>query len=228
MNDFLWGYLAGAALVAAWMAYVMQTELDRFDWQYDRGDIWFTFLITVLLWPFPLVLRPKALFGKKSLFNDGAISISDRARELHYLTESPPPCGKTIYYKHTYLGNEDTATEVWFEANELIKHFKNKKLPFKLESETDAFVAWIRNKDESLKQPTEVPRQINFDEIAQSLIEANIGMVKCKYCARCYAPSELKIHEPMELQPGWNTANHRCPEGHELLLRDHAHIQVRR
>ncbi|MCR9810876.1 hypothetical protein [Vibrio parahaemolyticus] len=48
MLTLLQGYLLGAALVACGLLLVMVRHLDKHDWQWDKGDIWFNFVFMVL------------------------------------------------------------------------------------------------------------------------------------------------------------------------------------
>ncbi|HFQ4839505.1 TPA: hypothetical protein ACGU2D_003874 [Vibrio vulnificus] len=52
MFVLLQGYVVGAALVACGvrLAVVMVRLLDKHDWQWEKGDIWFNFAFMVLLW----------------------------------------------------------------------------------------------------------------------------------------------------------------------------------
>lgn len=221
-------------MTAMWVIYVMQTCLDEFDWQYERSNILFSFWMTTLFWPISLIFNPRVFLDPAKMFNfdivigDSTIKgFAERARSLHQLAKSPPPCASTIYYSYKYVYNEaDTGTRLWFSCDDIVEHFKGKTLPFSDQGQAVAMVAWIKNRDDSLEMPTEVPEQINFDNMAFALIEAGYGTVDCEECGVHYSARELSNNVP-PIHAGWNTENYSCPKGHELLKHEYMHVNMR-
>lgn len=227
-------YFTGALLMAMWVGYVMRKRLDEFDWHYHSSNIWFTFCLTILFWPVVLIFKPKAFLDSGKLFNfdleiGGTVfkGIAERARLLHQLAKSPPPCAGTIYYSHKYVYDEtDAGTGMRFLSDDIVAHFKKKELPFKNDGESVAMVAWIKNRDDSLTQPTEVPDQIDFEDMAFGMLEAGYGAVTCAECEASYSAGELSRDVP-PTHNGWNIEVYSCPKGHKLLKHDYMHIYMR-
>lgn len=69
MAWIIWVYASITSLVAIWILYAMQKHLDRFDWQYQRDDIWIDLFAKSIFWPIFLIKVPKTLFDVKEMFN---------------------------------------------------------------------------------------------------------------------------------------------------------------
>lgn len=233
MVFFISIYLIGFALVAAKLGYVMRTKLDEFDWTYHRNKIWRSYVMISLFWPVVLLLNPRLLFLGDELFvydmwfGDLRIqSIAQRMRNLKQFADSPGPCGNTIYFTHQSVDDRTgKGTRQWFEAEDLVMLYKGKTLPLYSDYESAALVSWVKNRDQLIEQPTEVPKQINFQNVAVSLLDAGYGLVECKVCATRYCASELSREVP-PLHEGWNEAIYLCPKGHTLLRYNHVHIST--
>ena len=233
MGFFIWIYLIVLALVATKLGYVMRTKLDEFDWRFNKGRIWQSYILVLLFWPIVLLFSPRSLFVGDELFvydmmfGDLRIqSIAQRMRSLKQMADSPDPCGNTIYFTHQPVDDRTgKGVRQWFEAEDLVMLYKGKTLPLYSDYESAALVSWVKNRDQSIEQPTEVPKQINFQNVAVSLLDAGYGHIECKVCATRYRASELSREEP-PLHGGWNEAIYLCPKGHTLLRYSHVHIST--
>jgi len=231
MGIVVWIYLAGLALVAIMLGYVMRTRLDEFDWMYHRNAIWLSYVVTLIFWPIVLLFKPRLLFsGGEQLFVvdtvlGGAIpGIAQRMRRLKQFSDFPSPCGNTLYYRHEEPGaGMDKGAKQWFEADDITSLYKGKTLPLYSDAERVALVSWITNRDQTIELPTEVPELINFQNVAVSLLDAGYGHIECVTCATRYRASELGKDAPL-LHVGWNKATYLCPKGHALLKHDYVHI----
>ena len=148
--------------------------------------------------------------------------IGDKMRRLHQLAVNPPPCANTIFYRYE---NTDDICDMWFEADDLARFYRNKDLPVFSVYEAEALISWLKNRSKSLSDSTEVPDLINFHNIAASLLEVGLGHVECKKCATCYSAGDLNSQkEP--IHQGWNFVTYECPNGHTLLKHDYAHFSM--
>lgn len=223
----------GTLLLGLWMIYLMQTKLDNFDWNYHKNDIWFNCVITLLFWPLLLVIYPGKLFNVKRLFDFDIVlgnlriqGIGQRMRCLNKLAGSPPPCGCEILYSHANSASgTGKKTRLWFKSDDVVTLYKGKALPFYSCYEQAALVSWVKARDRSIKTPTEVPVQINFQNIAVSLLDAGFGLIECNACAIQYSADKLRRQMP-SLHRGWNKITYRCPKGHALLQYNYVHIYV--
>ncbi len=229
MNFLIWNYLIGLLLIAAWIIFIMAIKLDEFDWQYHKNDIWFNCTMTLLFWPFLLILKPMSIFNANQLFDFdivlGSLRIQgfgQRMRRLHQLAHNPPPCSNTIYYRYQSV---DEVANIWFRTDDFLEHYSDKNLPLFSSGEKVALNSWIKNTDETLNQHTEVPDQINFEDVAASLLDAGFGLVECKQCKTCYPACELNSKkEP--IHRGWNFITYFCPKGHALLKHNYVHFSM--
>ncbi len=211
----------------------MRTKLDEFDWMYHRNDIWLSYAMTLIFWPIVLIFKPRLLFIGEQLFiydimlgSTHIPGIAQRMRSLKQFSDSPSPCGNTLYYSHEELGaGTDKGTKQWFEADDVVTLYKGKTLPLYSDAERAALVSWITNRDKTMELPTEVPELINFQNVAVSLLDAGYGHIECKACTTRYRASELSSEEP-PLHGGWNEAVYLCPKGHALLKYDYVHISI--
>ncbi len=86
----------------------MVRHLDKHDWQWDKGDIWFHFVFMVLFWPLALFgwvkqgrphwadwLRPKA-------------NRADYYREIEPAYRELKTCGAYVSYKPASEGGANT------------------------------------------------------------------------------------------------------------------------
>jgi len=63
--------------------------------------------------------------------------------------------------------------------------------------------------------------------MAIDLINNGYGEIECTECNKYY-PASLIIQDRPDLHAGWNTESYRCPKGHELLLHDWIHMNMKK
>ena len=228
-------YLTISVLVALWVAWVRFALVDTSDADYDVSGWWLQALLAALIWPLVLIFAsPRDLFRGKERFLTSAFPLFDidksykrQQHELHSIIESPPPCGKTVIYRHPiFLESGIEYQEVLFQSADIEKHFKGQHLPMHSELQSQAVVAWIQSRDETITQPTWIPEPIDFRNMAFALLKHGFGETQCPQCDARY-PAGLLIHHRPALHAGMNTETYRCPLGHHLLANDWAHFQVR-
>jgi hypothetical protein len=235
MIYILYAYLTISTVTALWVLWVRFVQIDPDDDDYDGRDWWIQAIFVALLWPLlPIFASPRDLFRGKERFLKSNFALIDvnksykqRLLDLETIVESPPPCGKTVIYRHPhFLESGIEYTAVSFQAADIAKHFRGEHLPLYTELERQAVAAWIQKRDETITEPTLIPESINFKNMAFALIKHGFGEIQCRECDAWY-PAGLMIHHRPELHAGMNTETYRCPLGHALLDNDWAHLYVR-
>jgi hypothetical protein len=234
MIYILYAYLTITAVTALWVVWVRFRLVDPNNADYDTQHWLFQATFGGLLWPLIVLLSPRDLFRGKERFRKSDFPLIDfnkrykqRLVELDTMIDSPPPCGKIVIYRHSsFIESGIEYTDVRFQAADIEAHFRGKHLPLYSELESQAVVAWIKQRDEAITEPTLVPEPINFKNMAFALIEHGFGEIQCLECNAWY-PAGLAIHHRPELHAGINTETYRCPLGHYLLDNDWAHLHVR-
>ncbi len=110
-------YWSFALLVALRLGWHVIFKLDHYDWHYSKGDIWISFLFSVVLWPL-MLFKPRNLIDPQKLF-EGSFGIAGRMRVRAELLENPPPCGSEICYRQRHGRYEETYGEFLFPAVEV-------------------------------------------------------------------------------------------------------------
>lgn len=217
--------------ITTWLAWGMYRNLDQYDWHYHRLDIWVDFCLTLIFWPLIAVLRPRKLYMPAFKYDQFWGDAAECARQRLRFMENPPPCGSTVVYR-AFGDDEKERNGIFYfsAANVQVMAEHMCKEHTSLEGMHGA-ARWTSLRDESLAEPTEVPELlVNFDHIAEELIEAGHGQVRCLACEKIYSVSELErktIGFPASARSGWIYANFICPAGHSLLLRQVMHIMRR-
>ena len=224
MMIVLYIYLAGAILVALCLFRHMLFKLDRYDWYYGKGNIFGIFVLSVVFWPL-LLLKPQLLVDPTKLFGDIAAGI----RERHRLWKNPPPCGSVIRYRQENGPYEETHGEFLFRAADVEQALCTRIEEFTRLAEDDegAILNWINRRSERLVEPTDVPsawRRFKF--IANDLVRAGNAKVRCLKCGMALEMNQLVIKDDPG-RPGWNYYRLACPQGHDLLIVERAHILMR-
>jgi hypothetical protein len=217
--------------ITTWLAWGMYRHLDQYDWHYHRLDIWVDFWLTLIFWPLIAVLRPSLLYRPAFKFDRPWGDAAECTRQRISFMENPPPCASTVVYLAFRDDDKERNGIFYFSAanvQAMAEHMRKEHTS--LEGMYGA-ARWTSFRDESLSEPTEVPELlVNFDHIAEDLIEAGHGQVRCLACDKIYSVSELErktIGFPASARSGWIYANFICPARHSLLLRQVMHIMRR-
>ena len=234
MIYLLTAYLAIALSVSLWVVWVRFALVDLNNPDYDADHWLLLATLGALLWPLIAIFAPRDLFRGKERFRKPDFCLTDltknyqqRLAQLQAIIDSPPPCGKTLIYRHPrFLDSGIQHIDVRFQTADVETHFRGKHLPLYTELERQAVVAWILQRDATISEPTVIPESINFKNMAFGLIENGFGEIHCDDCDAWY-PAGLMPHHRPELHAGWNTETYRCPLGHHLLDNDWIHVQVR-
>jgi len=159
MMIFFYVYCGGALLVALRLGWHMIFKLDRYDWYYNKGDIWISFALSVVLWPLMLI-KPRNLIDQRKLFED-RFGIAARMRVRDELWENPPPCGSVIFYRQEHGHYEETYGEFLFSAAEVEQALRGrlKESPNLSKDDEGAILNWLLRRDESLTHSTDVPSE---------------------------------------------------------------------
>ncbi len=229
----LYVYIAVALLFAAWMGWHMYRTLDRFDWAYRRSEIWVSFGLKTIFWPLVMIFKPSELITPKFGYRPSMLNIdfAETTRQRVKFMENPPLCGSTVNYR-TFSGDDKKLNAIFYlsaaNVHSMAKHM-SEECP-NLQG-MHAAARWTSLRNESASEPTEVPDLlVNFDHIAEGLIEAGHGQVRCLACEKVYSVSELErksVGFPASARSGWVYANFICPARHSLLFREVMHIMRR-
>lgn len=145
--------------------------------------------------------------------------------------EKTPPCGATVSYRSSTDDEKKLNAIFYFNAANVHAMAERMKIEHTSLEGMHAAARWASLRDESVTTPTEVPDLlVNFDNIAEELIEAQHGQVRCLACEKIYSVSELErkvIGFPRSARSGWIYADFICPVRHSLLLRQVMHIMRR-
>ena len=217
-------YCGGALLVALRLGWHMIFELDRYDWHYNRGDIWTSFALSVVLWPLMLI-KPLNLIDPRKLF-EGSFGIAARMRVRDELWINPPPCGSVICYRqeHGYYG--ETCGEFLFCAADVEQALRRRleESPNLLKDDEGAILNWLLCRDESLTHPTDVPSAWSrFQYIANKLVRAGGAKARCLKCGIDLSSGQLVANDDYGML-GWNLDRLACPNGHNLLVVQNYHV----
>lgn len=227
MSILVYIYAIGALLVAVRFGWHMLFRLDGYDWHFNKLQIW-TFILSSLLWPLT-AFRLKLLLDPRALFTD-EYGMAARSRERNKLWETPPPCGDVVLYTqgHARFG-QTTSGEFLFSASDVesVLVQKLRENPHLASDDEGAILKWVRNR-QARHGSTPVPSVwLKFQYVADDLIRAGKGQVRCLQCVETFPTGELIPKDDRGL-PGWNFDRLKCPRGHPLLVVEGAHILVRR
>lgn len=227
---FLYLYLAGAALMALRLAWHIRYRLDKYDRMFCdvRGTFWFG----VILWPL-LLLKPDNLIHPK--FSEGFWSKgrAEAEREQDRLAVNPPPCSAMIRYipEHDEAGQCNSEFVFNAEEVEAIMTKRLADLPANQHGRYPAILNWLRQRDTSRLDPTDVPAVWHgvFHNVAVGMLNRQLGQVKCGDCAAIVPWDEIAIESSSQSLKisGWSYTVWQCPQKHKLLTKDAIHFHLR-
>lgn len=215
-------YSTIALLICGRLLYYTNKKYDWADWQFNRNKLLNKVMRRVFLWPFFLV-APKQLIKPAFNFKPGEFCGEDGAelaRKRTDFMDNPPPCGSTISFSGEH-GWSSVKGEFLFPASvahefAVKKWRENRKLPG-----MRGTIWWLGLRDDALGEKTPVPEILmNFDKIAQDMIDADVGQVRCPECNQIYAVSEIVAEtSSMGSQVCCSTVWKflKCPENHVLM-----------
>ena len=141
--------------------------------------------------------------------------------------QTPPFCSAVVRYKVADLDTNKIVADFFFSASNVNATANSIMLDSPSLMGMNAALRWTSLRNESLKEPTDVPELlVNFDHIAENLIDAGHGKVICHECNKMYSVQKLK-RKP-EWDGGWLCAHYLCPAQHSLLFREVAHFMFKR
>ncbi|NOU40207.1 MAG: hypothetical protein HOO85_02940 [Methylotenera sp.] len=226
----LYAYIVVALFFATWMGWHMRRTLDRFDWAYRRSEIWVSFGLKTIFWLPMMLFKPSELitpeFGyRPSMLN---IDFAEITRQRVKFMENPPPCSSTVTYRT--FGDDSKSARAFFYFSSASVETMAKEINQNLYKGLlgmNGAALWTSLRTESVTEPTEVPELlVNFDHIADGLIEAGHGQVRCMACNKTYTTTELTRESGFI--GGWLLAHYSCPARHWLLSHEIAHFMFKR
>ena len=226
MIIILYIYAAGALLTALRLGWHTIYKLDRFDWQYGKGNIWGVFVFLVVLWPI-MVISPRHFINPGKLLEDH-FGIAAPMQERSQLWENPPTCGSLIRYRQEHGGYTETYGEFIFRASEAEKVLRQRlaESPHLFNDDEGAIFNWLCKRDDALTEPTDIPSTwVRFEFVANNLVSAGSANVHCLKCGIDIEQHKLVTNDDRG-RPGWNFNRLLCPNGHDLLIVKTAHILV--
>ena len=141
--------------------------------------------------------------------------------------QNPPLCSAVVRYKTINLDTKESLADFFFSASKVNASANTIMLDTSSLTGMNAAAYWSSLRNETLKEPTDVPELlVNFDHIAENLIDAGHGEVMCHECNKMYSVQDLK-RKP-EWNCGWLCAHYLCTAQHSLLFREVAHFMFKR
>ena len=223
----LYIYIAGVILVALRLFRHMLFKLDRYDWNYSKGNILGSFIFFVVLWPLVLI-KPQHLIDPTELFKE-TFNIAGHRRERDHLWENPPPCGSVIRYRQEYDEYRETYGEFLFRTVDVEQALCDRleESPRLADDDEGAILNWINRRSKRSVEPTDVPSTWRrFQFVANDLVRAGKAEVRCLKCGMALEMNQL-VFDDDRGRPGWNYDRLACPQGHKLLVVERAHILMR-
>jgi hypothetical protein len=224
---FLTIYLGGSALIALRMVWHIRTRMDEYDRMFS--NVRSTFWLDVILWPLLLLFSPNSVIHPKFLSDVGE-SLADTERELDRLAQNPPPCGASIRYVPTHDEAGECDSEFVFDAAavEAIMAKRLAELPVGQDDRHAAILNWVRQRDPSLAEPTDIPALWSgqFLKIAVEMMDQGHGQVRCGQCRKVIPQEQISIDtwSSNKVRPLWVYGGWRCPQKHVLLTKDATHF----
>ncbi|EGQ8121610.1 hypothetical protein V9R51_002547 [Vibrio cholerae] len=219
MLTLLQGYLLGAALVACGLLWVMVRHLDKHDWQWDKGDIWFHFVFMVLFWPLMLFGWVKQGRPNWADWLKPTANRADYYREIERAYRELKTCGAYVRYKPKPEGICDSSYGEFIFPSALLEKQLIERLrqsPHLQGNDEGKILAWVQSRDESQQEPVDVPPMwLRFSYLADDLIAHNIGLVRCSVCHDEIETGQLQ--EKSVNLCGRVERKYLCPNGHALL-----------
>lgn len=221
-------YSATALLVCVRLLFYANRLFDWADWQFNRKQILSKVMSRVFLWPFFLI-SPKQLFKPAFKFKPGPFFMEDEAalaRIQAAFMSKPPPCGRTISFSGEH-GWSSVKGEFLFSSQVAHEFAVNKWRGDNALPSIRGTIWWLALGDKTLGENTPVPEMLtNFDKIAQALIDAGVGQVRCPECNKIYEVTEIITESRMLGSSGYKFLN--CPNSHLLMSYEYIHYCFKR
>ena len=232
MIIILYAYAAAAMIVAFHHGRFILTKLDRYDWHFSKKEIWASFALNVILWPL-LLIKPCNLVDPSKMYRGEKFSLPeltrqrDRiAREKDQFRTNPPPCGPLIRYRQGHGGYEEAHGEFLFSASDVERILTNrlKDNPHLEKDDDGAILNWIRNRNESFTEPTDVPEiWSRFKFVANDLVKAGLMETKCLKCGlQLTADQLIANNDSGSIASIVDRID--CPNGHILFQVETMHL----
>ena len=224
-------YFTGAVLVALRMGWHIRYRLDKYDRRFS--DVRATFWFDVILWPL-LVLKPATLIQPKFSANFWSEGRAETERELDRLAQNLPPCSAAIRYAPEHDESGECDSKFVFDAAEVeaIMAKRLSELPAEQHGRFIAILNWLRQRDPSCAELTDVPAAWNghFLRIAIGMMNRGLGQVTCGKCGKAIPQELISIDSgPTGLvTSGWVYNIWICPQNHKLLTKDSMHFFIRK
>ncbi len=223
----LYIYLGGGALIALRMAWHIRYRLDKYDRMFS--NVRSTFWLDVILWPL-LLLKPDSLIHPKFSADTWNEGHADAERELDRLAQNLPPCAASIRYIPKSDETGDCDSEFVFDAAaiEAIMAKRLAELPAAQHGRWTVILEWLRQRDPSCTEPTNLPAAWNgpFLNIAIGMMNRGLGQVTCGKCCEVIPQEQISIDtlSMNMVTSGWAYNVWRCPQKHKLLTKDTMHF----
>jgi hypothetical protein len=217
-------YWSFALLVALRLVWHMIFRMDHYNWDYNKGDIWMSFIFSIALWPL-MLFKPKNLIDPRKLF-EGSFGIAGRMRVRAELLKNPPPCGSVICYRQGCGRYEETYGEFLFPAVEVEQALRKRLIESPKLSRDDegAILNWLLRRDDTLTYATDMPSEwARFQYVANNMIRAGKAKVRCLKCESELSSGQLVANDDHG-KSGWNFDRLACPNGHNLIVVESAHV----
>lgn len=227
---FLYIYLAGGALVALRVGWHIRFRLDKYDRMFF--NVRSTFWLDVVLWPL-LCLKPVNLIHPNFSADSWNEGRAEAERELDRLAQNLPTCGSSIRYVPKRDESGDCDSEFVFNAAavETIMVKRLSELPAAQHGRLTAIMDWLRQRDPSCAEPTDVPAAWNglFLNVAIGMMNRGLGQVTCGRCREVIPEQQICIDTgPTNMvTSGWAYTVWRCPQNHKLLTKQAIHFFIR-
>lgn len=227
---FLSIYLAGAALVALRLAWHIRYRLDKYDLMFC--DVRSTFWFRVILWPL-LLLKPDNLIHPKFSEERWSNGRAEAERELDRMEANPSPCSASIRYAPAHDEMGECTSEFVFDAAEVaaIMEARLAELPAEQHGRYPAILNWLRQRDTSRPDPSDVPAAWNgpFYNVAVGMLNRKLGQVTCGVCEAVVPWDGITLdsdHMSVKIS-GWSYTTWQCPQKHKLLTKDAIHFHLK-
>jgi hypothetical protein len=153
-------------------------------------------------------MDPRKLFAYR-------FSFAAQMREEERLWTNPPPCGPVIRYRQGHAGFGETFGELTFKTIDLEETLVARLLqsPRLAEGQEGAILNWFRQRDDSITEPTEVPKA--WDRFEYIALDAVCDGKADGYCLKCNAqiPKDKQLMDRYTVG-SWVFKRLVCPLGH--------------
>ena len=115
-----------------------------------------------------------------------------------------------------------------FDAAVVEAHLMDRlqKVPNLKGGDEGAILNWLRHRDDSISESTEVPTAWRrFQYVANVLVRSGIGTVRCLQCDKKITREQLVVNDDHG-RPGWNSDRIACPDGHKLIVVKRVHLRL--